>query len=158
MYTKNKIPSYSGLGDFGYDVFNPPDYYQRMITDPSQIPYQLYPGGGYGYGYGYPGGALFGPYPGFSLGSRILSVEDAERIARERQQFMERRAAVTDKPEYKYLTPEGRLTPGLSKVLRAAKAEERKRKKKKEPDVVGQLQKKILITVLLGAIISALLK
>jgi len=157
MYIKNKIKAYSGLGDFGYDVFNPPDFYQQMINNPSQIPYQLYPGGG-GYGYGYPGSALYGPYPGFSLGSRILSVEDAKRIAKERRQFMERRAELTDKPEHKYLSPEGRLTPGLTQVIRAAKAEEEAKKKKGGPDVVGQLQKKILVTILIGAIISSLLK
>lgn len=160
MYTSNKMPSYNGLGATPtYDTFNPPDYWNRMITDPTQIPYQLYPGGG-GYAYGAGGYPIlpYGPYPGFLLGSRILTAEDAERIARERQEYAERRAAVTDQPEHKYLTPEGRLNPKLAHLMQAAKEEEKRKKVEKEPDIIGGLRKKILTTVLIGAIISALLR
>jgi len=135
------------------DPYNPPDYYQSMITDPTQVPVQMYPGGGYPYGY--PGGATFGPYPGFYLGSRILEPRDAMRLAKERQVAMERRADVTERPEHKYINPEGRVTGAAGAALQAEAA---RRKTAPQKDVVGAMQKKILTTVLLGAVLSALLR
>ena len=141
--------------NFGQNPYNPPDYYQSMITDPSQIPVQYYPGGGGGGAYGYPGGATFGPYPGFYLGSRILEQKDAIRLAKARQDAMVRRADTTDRPEHKYLTPGGRVKGAAGVALRSASA---RRRQKPPADIVGPLQKKILTTVLLGAVLSALLR
>jgi len=113
----------------------------------------MYPGGGYPYGY--PGGATFGPYPGFYLGSRILEPSDAIRLAKERQVAMERRAEYTERPEHKYLTPGGRVKGAAGAALRAEAA---KRKQIAREDPAKALQKRILTTVLLGAVLSALLR
>ena len=137
-------------------VYNPPDYYQSMITDPTQVPVQMYPGGGGGGAYGYPGGNVFGPYPGFYLGSRILEPSDAIRLAKERQIKMMRRAEVTDNPAHKYLTPTGRLNPKSAAVYKKAKKFATKEAEVADP--AAKLQKKILTTVLLGAVVSALLR
>jgi DNA polymerase III epsilon subunit-like protein len=84
-----------------------------------------------------------------------MTQEDAERAAKGRQEFLERRADITDRPEHKYLNPEGRLDPGIKKLIKLVEA---KAKKKKAVDVVSKLQKKIFTTVLIGAVISALLR
>jgi len=128
-----------------YSVFNPPDYWTQMVNDPTQVNVQTYPyGGGY---------SPYGPYPGFFVGQRTMDYADAQRTARERARFMARRAAVSDDPSHKYLTAEGRLDPKTAAALRAAKARQAKR-----PDPLKTVQKKVIMTVLIGTIISALLK
>jgi len=132
-----------------YSIFNPPDYFSQMITDPTQVPYQLYP-------YGGGGASPYGPYPGFYYGQRPMSSSDARRMARDRQRFMEQRAKVSEDPAHRYLTSTGRLGPRAASAMRAAKAAQPKPKKPAE--IIKSLQKRVLTTVLLGSIISALLK
>jgi len=135
------------------DVFNPPDYYNAMITDPTQVPVQMYPGGGYPYGY--PGGAVFGPYPGFYLGQRTMDASDAIRLAKAKQEAMERRAETSEIPEYKYIDPAGRLDPRHAAALKVAKT-----RAVKAPivDPVAAMQKRIITTVLIAAALSTLLR
>lgn len=130
------------------DIYSPPAYYNRMVYDPTQPPVQMGWGGG-------AGGGAMGPWPGFMIGQRIITQEEADRIARERATFAARRAEVSDNPAHKYLAPQGRLQPKFAKALRAEQASRRKTKTAQDP--VKQLQKRILTTVLIGAIISALL-
>lgn len=140
----------SNLGQPNYNVFNPPDYWTQMITDPTQVPVQLYPYGGGGY-------SPYGPYPGFYFGQRPMTYEDAMRHAHEREEFEQRRADVTEDPTYKYINPEGRLKGPAGAVVQALKVKEQTQKQQ-GPDIVGGLQKKILLTVLIGAVLSALFK
>ena len=128
-----------------YSVFNPPDYWTQMVNDPTQVPVQTYPYGGGSYPYG--------PYPGFYFGARTMTYEDAQRHAQERQDAMVRRAETTDDPSHKYLTAEGTLNPQAAAALRAAKASQGK-----PQNPLKAIQTKIIGTVLLGSILSALLK
>jgi hypothetical protein len=128
-----------------YSVFNPPDYWTQMINDPTQVPIQTYPYGS--------GGSPYGPYPGFYYGQRPMTTDDARRQAKERYAAMIHRAETSQDPSHKYLTAEGRLNPRTAAVLRAAKMSQRK-----QEDPVKKIQKRIILTVLIGSIISALLK
>lgn len=141
--------NYVGLGVVPdpYSIFNPPDYHQLMITDLTQVPTYVYPyGGGY---------SPYGPFPGAYFGQRTYTQADMLRDIRRRQQFLERRADISEDPSHRYLTPEGRLLGPAGTVLRALKA---KRKTPEEKDVVKNLQKKIITTVLIGVVLSAILK
>jgi len=130
-----------------YSVFNPPDYWTQMIDDPTQVPVQINPyGGGYG---------PQGPYPGFYYGQRTFTPEDMRREARRRADYMDRRADVSEDPSHRYLNPEGRLKGPAGSVLRALRA---KKKAPAQQDIVKQIQKKVITTVLIGAVLSALLK
>lgn len=130
-----------------YSIYNPPDYWTQMIDSPTQVPVQVYPYGS--------GVSPYGPYYGFQYGQRTFTHADMMREARRRAQFLSRRAEVSEDPSHKYLAPEGRLLGPAGKVLRALKA---KRKTPAEKDVVKDLQKKIITTVLIGAVLSAILK
>jgi len=131
-----------------YSIFNPPDYHQQMISDPTQIPAYINPYGSGGY-------SPYGPWPGFYTGQRTYTHADMMRDARERQKFMERRAETSDDPSHRYLAPEGRLKGPAGSVLRALKA---KKPTPEQKDVAQDLQKKIITTVIIGAVLSALLK
>lgn len=130
------------------DIYSPPAYYDRMVYDPTQPPVQLGWGSGGGWG-------PMGPWPGFYLGQRTLTREEADRIAREKATFMARRAEVSEDPSHKYLAPQGRLRSDAARALRAEQAARKKVAAPKDP--IKGLQKRILMTVLLGAIVSALL-
>jgi len=132
-----------------YNIFNPPDFYTTMISDPTQPPVQLYPYGGGGY-------SPYGPYPGFWQGQRTQTYSDAQRMARARHVAMLRRAETSDDPSHRYLTAEGRLAPRARKAMQAAKAAAKIKDKGKDP--IKVMQKKIISTVLLGAVLSALLR
>jgi hypothetical protein len=86
--------------------------------------------------YGTGGGAAsqMGPYSGFYTGQRMFENEDAIRDAQRRSQFMYQRAMTADEPEYRYISPEGLLSPRLSAVLRGEGARQIKATKKKEKD------------------------
>lgn len=128
-----------------YGPYNPPDYWTQMVNDPTQVPVQTYPYGG--------GGSPYGPYPGFYYGQRPMSYDDARRQARERHSAMVNRAETSQDPSHKYLTAEGMLAPRTAAALRAAKMSQ-----KRGEDPVKKIQKRVIFTVLLGSIISALLK
>jgi hypothetical protein len=128
----------------GYSIFNPPAYHTTMITDPTQPPTQIYPYGG--------GGSPYGPYPGFYTGNRTFTQDDAIRHSRAQQKFMEHRAEVSSDPSHKYLTSQGRLDPRTAAALRAARVPG------KREDPIKKIQKRMLLTILLGAVLSALLK
>lgn len=128
-----------------YSVYNPPDYWTQMVNDPTQVPIQTYP---------YGGGSPYGPYPGFYYGQRPMSYDDAQRAARERQSFLEHRAQVSSDPSHKYLTAEGRLDPAAAAAMQRAKA----MSKRAPEDPVKKIQKRLVLTVLVGAVLSALLK
>jgi len=130
------------------DIYSPPAYYDRMVYDPTQPPVQL--------GWGAGGWGPYGPWPGFYLGQRTLTQEDADRIARERQDFMQKRAEISEDPSHKYINPEGSFRPQIAAALKAEHDARLKQQKGKDP--IKQLQKRILMTVFIGAIISALLK
>ena len=137
---------YFGQGD----LFNPPDYWTQMVNDPTQVPVQLYP-------YGSGGGAHpQGAYPGFYVGQRTMTQADAQRSARARYIAQLRRAETTDDPAYKYLSAEGRLGPRARAAMRGAKADAKRRAKGKDP--IKAMQKKVVSTILLGAVLSALLR
>jgi len=151
MYISNAIPAYSGLGAAD-TVFNPPDFWTTMVSDPTQPPVTIYPGfGPYGAG---GGGYPYGLYPGQYFGQRPMTYSDAQRHAKARHQAMIHRAEVSDDPSHRYLTSEGRLDPRTAAALRAAKMSQRG----KREDPAKKLQKRVIMTVLLGSIISALLK
>jgi len=139
------MPLYSGLGAAD-TVFNPPDYWTTMVNDPTQPPVMIYP---YGGGGAYP----YGLYPGQYFGQRPMTYSDAQRHAKARHQAMIHRAEVSEDPSHKYLTSEGRLDPVTAAALRAAKMAQQKRE-----DPAKKLQKRVIMTVLLGSIISALLR
>jgi hypothetical protein len=128
-----------------YSVYNPPDYWTQMVNDPTQVPVQTYPYGS--------GVSPYGPYPGFYYGQRTMDYADAQRHARDRQRFMEHRAAVSSDPSHKYLTAEGRLDPRAAAALRRAKRDQLRKE-----DPVKKIQKRMVATVLIGAVLSALLK
>lgn len=130
-----------------YSVFNPPDYWTQMVNDPTQVPVQTYPYGGGGY-------SPYGPYPGFYYGARTFSYDDAQRAAKERQQALEYRAEVSSDPSHKYLSAEGKLGPEAAAAFREAA----RRTKRVAEDPVKKIQKRLVLTVLVGAILSALLK
>jgi len=117
-----------------------------MITDPTQVPVELYP-----YGGGPP--SPYGPYPGFWLGQRAITYEDADRLAKERAQATVLKSEISSDPKDKYITPEGRLNPGIAIALQKAKMAQQK-----PQDPLGSLQQKILLSVLLGSLLAALLK
>ena len=146
MYTSNRLPAYNGLGAAD-TVFNPPDYWNTMVNDPTQPPVMIYPYGGGGGAYPY------GLYPGQYFGQRPMTTGDAQRQARLRHEAMINRAEVSDDPSHKYLTSQGRLNPRTAAALRAAKMSQRKRE-----DPVKKIQKRGMMTLLLGSIVSALLK
>ncbi len=151
MYTSNRLPAYNGLGAAD-TVFNPPDYWNTMVNDPTQPPVTIYPGfGPYGTGGAYP----YGLYPGQYFGQRPMTSADALRQAKLRHRAMIKRAEVSDDPSHRYLTSQGRLDPRIATALRAAKMSQRK---KREDPVIKKIQKKVMMTLLLGTIISALLK
>tara|TARA_B100001109_G_C18787889_1_gene438603 strand:- start:52 stop:468 length:417 start_codon:yes stop_codon:yes gene_type:complete len=136
------------FGQPNYNVFNPPDYWTQMVNDPSQVPVQLYPyGGGGGY-------SPYGPYPGFYMGSRTMTYEEARRHARERERAMKWRAEHSQDPSHKYLNPEGNLNPQTVALIRRAEAGQKRRPE----DPVKKIQKRLMVTVLIGAVLSALLK
>jgi len=141
---KPKALRYRNLGQG--DIFNPPDYWTRMVTDPTQVPVQLYP---YGGGPQSP----YGPYPGWSYGQRTFSYEDADRMAREQAEAMVRRSETSSDPKDKYINPEGRLNPGVAAVLQRAK-----RTQRMQADPIASMQQKVLITVLLSSVLVALLR
>jgi hypothetical protein len=137
------------FGQPNYNVFNPPDYWTKMVNDPTHVPYQLYPYGG--------GGALMSPYglfPGQYYGQRTFTVEDARRHAREREKALQYRAEHSQDPSHKYLNPEGNLNPQTAALIRRAEAGQKQRPE----DPVKKIQKRLMITVLIGAVLSALLK
>jgi hypothetical protein len=134
---------------FGYNIFNPPDYWTTRVTDPTQPPVQIYP-------YGGGGASPYGPYPGFFVGQREMTYDDAQRHARTRHEAMLRRAETSDDPSHKYLNPEGRLAPHAAAALRAAKAEAKRKVRAKDP--MAAIQKKVATTAILGAVLSALLR
>jgi len=138
---------YTTLGQPTYDIFSPPDYHQRMISDPTQVPLFIYP-------YGGGGQSAYGPYPGAYFGARTMTYAEADRMARQRQKALEHRAEVSDDPSHKYLTAQGRLRPRTAAALQAAKVTQRK----KPVDPVKKLQKRIFITILLGTALSLLLR
>jgi hypothetical protein len=129
-----------------YSIFNPPDYWTQMVRDPTQVNVQTYPYGGGGY-------SPYGPYPGFYLGARTMDYQEAQRQARLRHQAMISRAETSEDPSHKYLTAEGRLAPQTAAALRAAKMAQ-----KRQEDPMKNLQKRVIMTILFGSIISALLK
>lgn len=129
------------------DIFNPPAYYQRMETDPTQVPVQLYP-----YGGGPP--SVYGPYPGFYFGQRPMSYDDADRRAREQAEAMVRKSEVSSDPKDIYINPEGRLNPGIAAALQRAKVIQ----KQSGPDPMKAMQKRVILTVLLGSVLTALLR
>lgn len=129
------------------DIFNPPDYWTKMVTDPTQVPVQLYP-----YGGGPP--SVYGPYPGFFYGQRTMSYDDADRRAREQAEAMVRRSEVSTDPKDIYINPEGRLNPGVAAALKRAQMAQRK----SVSDPLKDVQKRVILTVLLGSIVTALLK
>lgn len=139
---------------FGYSITNPEPYYQAMATDPTQPPTQIYPGypGGFYPGMAYP----YGLYPGFYLGQRSLTAEDAERLAREKQEYMLRRSETSEVPEHKYINAEGRLAPPVAAAFRAAEAEARRNQEQANP--LAQLKKKILASALIGSVVKTLLQ
>jgi hypothetical protein len=139
MYMLNNL----GAAD---TVFNPPDYWTTMINDPTQPPATIYPGGGGG---GYP----YGLYPGQYYGQRTFTTADAQRQAKERYAAMIHRAETSRDPSHRYLTAEGRLDPGTAAALRAAKMSQKRRE-----DPMKKIQKRVILTVLIGSIVSALLK
>jgi hypothetical protein len=69
---------------------------------------------------------------------------------------MEKRAEISEDPSHKYISPEGRFRPHIAAALKAEHIARRKQKKAKDP--VKSIQKRIMMTVLIGVIISALLK
>lgn len=129
-----------------YTVFNPPAYYQQMAVDPTQIPQQQYP-----YGGGPP--SPYGPYPGFMLGQRSIDYADADRINKERAQALVIRSETSNNPEDIYIAPEGRLTPVVAATLQRAKQQAII-----QQDPLKSLQQKIFLSILVGSIVSALLK
>lgn len=133
---------------FGDNFTNPPAWYQS--TDPSQIPVQTWPMPG-GYGPYNP----YGPWPGYYFGVRTMTAADAERAARERQEFMERRAEVTDVPEHKYINPEGTLSQPVAAAFRAAAAEAQR---KKEEGPLAEIKKKLLASALVGSVLKTILE
>ena len=137
---------YFGVVPDPYRIFNPPSYHTQMIDDPTQVPVQISPYGAGGY-------SPYGPYPGFYYGQRTFTHADMQREARRRADYLDRRADVSEDPSHRYLNPEGRLKGPAGSVLRALKA-----KKPEQKDVVKDLQKKIITTVLIGVVLSAILK
>ena len=139
-------PKYKHLG--ANDIFNPPDYWTKMVTDPTQVPVQLYP---------YGGGpqSSYGPYPGWSYGQRTFSYDDADRMAREQAEAMVRRSESSSDPKDKYINPEGRLNPGVAAALQRAKQAQRMQQ---TADPLASMQKRMLIMVLLGSVLAALLR
>lgn len=131
------------------DLYNPPAYYQSMATDPTQVPTQVYPYGASGT----PG--QYGPYYGFMFGQRTFEKQDADRMAREQAEAMVRRSEVSSDPKDKYINPEGRLNPGVAMALQRAKQAQRMQQ---SADPIAAMQKKVLITVLLGSVLAALLR
>lgn len=129
-----------------YTYWNPPAYYQAMEHDPTQIPTQ-YPYGGGSWG-------PYGPWPGFYFGQRTFEQEDAERRAREQAQAMLLRSEISSDPKDKYITPEGRLNPGIAVALQKAQQSMQPRPE----DMAKSLQKKIVITLLVSTVIAALLR
>lgn len=134
-----------------YTIWNPPAYYQAMETDPLQVPTQVYP---------YAGGGTgtpdkYGPWPGYYMGLRNLERPDADRLAREQSENMVRRSEVSTDPKDKYINPEGRLNPGIAAALQRAKQAQ---KMQQTADPIAAMQKKVLITVLLGSVLAALLR
>jgi len=140
MYIRNPIPSYNGLGQSDPN-FNPPAYYQTMATDPTQVPYQYWPGSG-----------VNGPYPGWYVGQRVFTQEDAIRDARRRQAALEMKAEVSNEPEDKYIQPQGKLTPQSQLIM--AEAARIHAPGKQEVSI----EQRVITSVLLGAAISALLR
>lgn len=129
-----------------YDpITNPEPYYQAMEHNLLQPPVQIYPGLIPGSG----GGLL---YPGFLVGQRGFSQEDAERVNKERQQFMEERAANTDNPAYKYIKPEGNLPQGQQALITSAIATQAAQQEKNKE------QQKLIMAVGAGILISLLLR
>ena len=137
------------LGQPNYNVFNPPAYWDSMVSDPTQVPIQLNPyGGGGGY-------SPYGPWPGFYYGQRTFTTDDYRRHARERERAMKWRAEHSQDPSHRYLNPEGDLNPKTAALIRRAEAGQ---KRKPEEDPVKKIQKRFMVTVLIGAVLSALLK
>lgn len=134
---------YVRLGQYG--PYNPPAYYQSMETDPTQVPVQYLP---------YGAGGMMGPglWPGFYFGQRPFTQEDAERYAKERQDFMEQRAATTENPTYKYISPEGNLPQVQQAMLSKAKSAE------VEKNLNSMDQKKLATSIGLGLLISLILR
>lgn len=101
----------SNLSQYPYSIYNPPAYYQSIA--PNQVPVQTWP-------YMGPGGASspYGPWSGFYLGQRIIDTDDANRLIKEKQQEMIRRAQTSSDPVEKYITAEGILD---TKLLQAFK-------------------------------------
>jgi len=140
-------PKHLGASD---PLYNPPAYYQTMATDPTQVPTQIYP---YGSGSGTP--SQYGPYPGFYFGQRTFEKDDADRMIREQARAMVRRSETSPDPEDKYINAEGRLNPGIAAALQRAKQAQRMQQ---TADPLAGMQKKMMLTVLLGSILTALLR
>lgn len=132
------------------DLYNPPAYYQSMATDLTQVPTQVYP---YGSGSGTP--SQYGPWYGYMFGQRTFEKQDADRMAREQAENLVRRSETSTDPKDKYITPEGRLNPGVAAALQRAKQAQ---KIQQIADPIAAMQKKVLITVLLGSVLAALLR
>jgi len=130
-----------------YNIFNPPDYWTKMVTDPTQVPVTLYP-----YGGGPP--SVYGPYPGYYHGARTMSYEDADRRAREQAKAMVRRSEVSTDPKDIYINPEGRLNPGVAATLQRAQQAH----KIQIANPIRGVQRQVLLTVLLGSVAAALLR
>lgn len=134
-----------------YNIFNPPAYYQQMAIDPTQVPVQLDP-------YGSGGGMAnpYGPWPGFYFGQRPMTYEDARRLARQQATAMVRRSETSSDPKDKYITPEGRLNPKAAEALKRAQIAALQTKATQDP--VASMQNRIIMTMLLGSVITALLR
>lgn len=99
------------------DAFSPPAYYDRMATDLTQPPVQLYPG------YSSP----YGPWYGFYFGQRGFTEEDMRREMARRQKQMEQRAATSGRPEDKYINPKGQLDPRTAAIFKALRSADQAR-------------------------------
>ena len=145
-----KIPTMKPKHLGQYTIYNPPAYYQQMETDPTQVPTQTYP---YSGGSGTP--SQYGPWYGYMFGQRTFEKDQADRMAREQAEAMVRRSEESSDPKDKYINPEGRLNPGIAAALQRARQAQ---KMQQTADPIASMQKKVLITVLLGSVLAALLR
>jgi hypothetical protein len=146
MYEQQNSRAYGGLGDwYGLGQGAPYDPYPGYSTDPAQVP--IAPG----YPYGMPGVG----YPGYAFGTRILEMDDALRLARERQIALERRAATSSDASHKYLSAERKLTPAQKVLFDSIKARRREELERKR---ASSTEGKLMKTVLLGLLVSALFR
>lgn len=137
MYIRDYSRSYNGLGQAD-NQYNPPFWYNQIATDPTQVPAWTYMGP---------------PPPGYFVGQRTFTQEDALRDARRRQAALEMKAEVSSEPEDKYLKPEGKLNPQSQLVMAEAI-----KLQAAAPQQDFSIEKRVLTSVILGAALSALLR